>query len=668
MYDIFYVSPGRAIADDYQQLRSKYPNIQKLEYISSFEEIKSKSFTKMFWVIWSDVKLDKDFDLNSYRATEWDDMYIHVFKNADRYEGICLFPKSISVSSKEYQNRFFVNKKEIDIIASYPRRYDQFSIINYEDYQHALKDSATDLFWGVWNTVEIIDESVLDLYFDYGNTYDRRENHAFKNICGEKQSYLNGIILFSKSKEVSNREISRKYLIDKKEHDIIASTNRYKRYVIDTYERYQEILEKETQPMFWCLWDNIEIIDESVFNIYFDPNDGKYDHDRRENHMFKNLCQDTESYLNGLTLFSVSKPISKKEFSRRYLIDKKEHDHVVSRNRYKRYVIENYEEYLNIIENETQTLFWAIWPELEIIDNSVFDIYFDPNDGRYDHDRSENHVFQNLFKGEQTFVNGVCLFSKKKVIGKKEFDHRFLVEKKEWPRPCSRLKPYDIVFISYNEPNADENFELLQLRFPRAKRIHGVSGIHQAHIKAAELSSTDMFFVVDGDAIIVSDFNFDYEASVYERGTVHVWRSQNPVNDLEYGYGGVKLLPRTLTLSLDTKSYDMTTSISKKLKVHKEVSNITAFNVDEFSTWRSAFRECAKLASQTMRGQISEETEQRLAVWCSYTAKDRPYAAYAIKGAILGKEHGSKNKNKPRELALINDFDWLNRKFKEYNI
>ena len=31
----------------------------------------------------------------------------------------------------------------------------------------------------------------------------------------------------------------------------------------------------------------------------------------------------------------------------------------------------------------------------------------------------------------------------------------------------------------------------------------------------------------------------------------HVWRSKNPVNELVYGYGGVKLLPTKLTLDMD---------------------------------------------------------------------------------------------------------------------
>ena len=45
---------------------------------------------------------------------------------------------------------------------------------------------------------------------------------------------------------------------------------------------------------------------------------------------------------------------------------------------------------------------------------------------------------------------------------------------------------YDIIFISYNEPQADENFSRLKARFPYAQRVQGITGIHQAHIAAAK--------------------------------------------------------------------------------------------------------------------------------------------------------------------------------------
>ena len=159
---------------------------------------------------------------------------------------------------------------------------------------------------------------------------------------------------------------------------------------------------------------------------------------------------------------------------------------------------------------------------------------------------------------------------------------------------------YDIVFISYNEALADHNFKLLCDRFPIAQRVKGVKGIHKAHIEAAEVSMTKMFWVVDADAQIVKDFNFDYKVDQYNLDTVHVWQSLNPINDLQYGYGGVKLLPKQLTLDMDTTTTDMTTSISKNFKAIKQVSNITAFNSDPFSAWKSAFRECVKLSPKLL--------------------------------------------------------------------
>jgi hypothetical protein len=221
---------------------------------------------------------------------------------------------------------------------------------------------------------------------------------------------------------------------------------------------------------------------------------------------------------------------------------------------------------------------------------------------------------------------------------------------------------YDIIFISYNEPNADKNFANLKLRFPTAQRVSGVKGIHQAHIAAAKKAFTKMFWVVDGDAEIVDDFNFDYEVSKYDLECVHVWRSKNPVNGLEYGYGGVKLLPKKLTQNMDISKADMTTSISSLFKAMPEVSNITRFNTDPFNSWKSAFRECVKLSSKIIDRQSDAETTARLQVWLT-TETDKLFGKYTIDGAILGAKYGSENKNNSNALKLINDFEWLKEQF-----
>jgi hypothetical protein len=171
-----------------------------------------------------------------------------------------------------------------------------------------------------------------------------------------------------------------------------------------------------------------------------------------------------------------------------------------------------------------------------------------------------------------------------------------------------------------------------------------------------------MFWVVDGDAIIEDNFEFNLLLPKHDTDIVHVWLSRNPINNLTYGYGGVKLLPKYLTENMDVNQIDMTMSISDKFKVVKEISNITAFNTDPFNTWKSAFRECVKLASRPITSQYQEETENRLFAW-GILGGEKPYGKYALAGARAGKQFGVDNISNPEELAKINDFDWLLEQF-----
>jgi hypothetical protein len=213
---------------------------------------------------------------------------------------------------------------------------------------------------------------------------------------------------------------------------------------------------------------------------------------------------------------------------------------------------------------------------------------------------------------------------------------------------------YDIIFISNSEPNSDDNWKILSSRFITAKRIQNIKGIHQAHIKAASAAFTKMFWAVDGDAEILDSFKFDYQISLYDQDTVHIFHSKNPVNDLEYGYGAVKLLPKILTTNIDLHSLDMTLAISSKIKVVEQISNFTKFNTDSFSAWRSAFREAVKLSYKT-----DEESKKRLNIWLK-KGHDRPFGVDCIAGAVAGVEFYKKF---PDMIYLINDFDWLKEQY-----
>ena len=222
---------------------------------------------------------------------------------------------------------------------------------------------------------------------------------------------------------------------------------------------------------------------------------------------------------------------------------------------------------------------------------------------------------------------------------------------------------FDIVFISYNEPNANDNWKSLISRFPYARRLHGVKGIHQAHRTAAKWSTiSSMFWVVDGDTEVLEEFDFKEPDGLWDQ-SVYVYRSQNPINGLTYGNGGIKLLPRYYASKITPDLIDMTTSMAPHFTAVDIIAGVTRFNTDPFNTWKSAFRECVKLSSKIIDNQVDPETEERLDAWCAI-GEEQPYGEWCIKGAQEGRDYGSKNQNNRDNLNKINDFNWLTTIFK----
>jgi hypothetical protein len=294
--------------------------------------------------------------------------------------------------------------------------------------------------------------------------------------------------------------------------------------------------------------------------------------------------------------------------------------------------------------------FYAIWDDIRV--DYDFNYTVDSHSTEY------THIFKN---GKH--YDGMCLFPNNATPSKQELSYRFFAKKKQLDIVASNpiIPKYDIVMISYKEPTADDNYRLLNGRFP-CKRVEDVKGIHQAHIEAAKLATTDMFYIVDGDATVVDEFNFDYQVECWNKDAVHVFRSRNPINDLVYGYGGIKLFPTQKTIDMNVDTADMTTSISNKFKAVDQMSCITSFNSNEFATWKSAFRECCKLASKVIDRQKDDETNERLEIWCTKN-NGAPFGEYAIKGARAGRQYGLANKGNTDAIKKINDFEWLKEQF-----
>lgn len=240
----------------------------------------------------------------------------------------------------------------------------------------------------------------------------------------------------------------------------------------------------------------------------------------------------------------------------------------------------------------------------------------------------------------------------------------------------------EVFHLSYYEPFADETYEKLKKRVPWAKRVAGVKGIFHGHKECARQSLTTMFYVVDADAILEDDFNFLYTPkpykfywdSVKQTECVHVWRCRNSVNDLVYGYGGVKLFPRDPIRNADTWHIDFTTSVAGKFKAMPVTSNSTYINPDPYSAFKSGFRECTKLAAQVIKdpdGHYDSSNDPRvlewLDVWCS-KGSDREHGEWAILGANEGRKYGEVNKGNTEALDKINDREWVKEQFDKHSM
>jgi len=233
----------------------------------------------------------------------------------------------------------------------------------------------------------------------------------------------------------------------------------------------------------------------------------------------------------------------------------------------------------------------------------------------------------------------------------------------------------DIFYISYDEPNCEENWADLLNKVPWAKRVHGVKGFDAAHKECANQSETDRFITVDGDNIVMDEF-FNQELEFPEKDhdgndiseSIFSWNAKNLLNGLVYGNGGLKCWPKEYTKSINTHeaatdgegmefcwklNYIQMNDIFSE--VHQTASPFQAF--------RAGFREGVKLSLDQGRRVEPHKFQDdiwygnfnRLNVWCN-VGTDVENGWWAIYGARLGCE---KTVLSDWDTNQISDYDWF---------
>lgn len=238
------------------------------------------------------------------------------------------------------------------------------------------------------------------------------------------------------------------------------------------------------------------------------------------------------------------------------------------------------------------------------------------------------------------------------------------------------ISELDIIYISYDEPNCEENYAKLLDVAPWAKRVHGVKGSDAAHKAAARLSETARFISVDADNVVDPSF-FDQEIDfdhVKFKDKVISWSAKNIINGLEYGNGGLKCWPVDYVLNM--KSHEEAEDDTHKVDFcwdngYVQMNNCyceTINNASALQAWRAGFREGVKMTldrGKKVSGNIKDKiwwgNYHRLLIWMS-VGEDVENGLWAIYGARLGCYMTNCT---DWDFVNVRDFEWLTKFFYE---
>ena len=224
----------------------------------------------------------------------------------------------------------------------------------------------------------------------------------------------------------------------------------------------------------------------------------------------------------------------------------------------------------------------------------------------------------------------------------------------------SLSKPIDIVFLSNGEVGADDNYkhllEVTQNLPNRVVRVDGINGRVAAYHAAAEASTTPWMFTVFAKLKVSPKFDWNWQPDRMQSSKHYIFHAKNPVNGLTYGHQAMIAYNKKLTLANKGLGLDFT--LDDEHEVVPLISGTAHYNTDEFSTWRTAFREVIKLMSDP-----SDIAKDRLDVWLNKATGE--YAQYSIKGALDAEEYYTEVKGDFEKIKLSYEWEWLRQKFNE---
>jgi hypothetical protein len=183
------------------------------------------------------------------------------------------------------------------------------------------------------------------------------------------------------------------------------------------------------------------------------------------------------------------------------------------------------------------------------------------------------------------------------------------------------MKTFDVFFISYDEPNAELNFDHLLTKFKDTKRIEGISGISNAYAEVFKQATTDFVYIVEGDNFVLDTFEFSEPID----DNIHAWPCINRSTQTNSFNGGIKLFPVEPMKQHIFNKIDVLLSIDYPCFYEITAGSVHAFDTDEFHTVSHTIKQYLRLSMMRNVGEqgIDEEWNRWITPeWHSPARKD----------------------------------------------
>ena len=549
----------------FEQLKLRYPQLQKTRYLNSWVETISrcisKTETKLFYVLSSELDYT-DFTFDFY-PSPWQEKMIHVFGTQHSHWG----------------NTYLVNSETFLEDTKYVKIIEHLSVLNFVKSKRAK-----------------ITNSLYDIvYIDHGNSFD----------------YPSNSIVF--------------------------------KYEKDYLTTFKNIVEKLPSKKEHYIWVVSSICDYKNFDFTYVADPFAKD----QLHVF---------------------PSDKQKYGDTFLVD-------VNKLRTLLSDMYNLNDYEKINFNNYQRVGRLPSPEFVVDSDTLTDITSYEYDFPYALFKTKDNINVDCVNMEPISLwsadtkNILTLSSGNSVIvAPKEIKDYVKNELYDYPyiKKSSNVvdsNTMDIVFISNNEQCADSNYEhLLEISKNFSNRVHRIDKSKtrtEALKNAANISKTNWFYGITAKLYVNNEFDFKFQPDRLQIPKHYIFNAYNPVNDLYYGHQAMVLYNAKLVLENPGIGLDFTLDSE-----HESVdlnSGMAIGDTDEYSTWRTAFRESVKLKNsfETKNDYIAKE---RLDIWTSVGKGN--YGDWSIKGAIDGIEFYDEVNGDLEKLRQSYYWDWLENRFK----